>query len=232
MEHPAEQSRKCCAGWKEYDMSAANKGRRVNYFSDVIGEAEFHRSFVMLLEKVQKGTLKKYLNPENTHRFKHGGQWANPAAPDLLPTDIKTHSTETEVSFSKLVDHDLSVIDQVLGQINEDLERQFAQQMYSTVSAAADAVGNTIDAKEAGSPREAFAKMLEKIQFSADKLGNVTLPTIHLAPETLRILQRSAADAPPEFHQRIEAIKAKKTEEALEREARRKARFLRYGDSE
>lgn len=212
-------------------MNTAPRGRRANYFSDEMGEEEFHQSFVTLLVQIQKEAFSKYLNPENTHRFKHGGQWSHPAAPDVLPGGMKAHSAQTEVAFDKIVNHDLTVIDQVLVQLAESMERQFAQMMYSTVSAAADAVGNTVDAKAAGSPHEAFAQMLEKVQFSADKFGNVTPPTIHLGPEALQALQRSAADASPEFHQRIEAIKARKTAEALEREVQRKARFSRYGDA-
>jgi len=207
-------------------------GERANYLSDEMGEEEFHQSFVKLLAQMQKETVSKYLNPENTHRFKHGGQWAHPAAPDVLPGDMKAHSAETAVSFDKLVNHDLTVIDQVLRQLSENMERQFMQMMYSTVSAAAASVGNTVDAKVAGSPHEAIAQMLEKVEFSSDRLGNVTLPTIHAGPETVQAMRKSVADAPPEFHQRIEAIKARKTAEAVEREVQRKARFVRYGFAE
>lgn len=213
-------------------MTTPPRGMRANYFSDEMGEEGFHQSFVKLLAQLQKESFSKYLRPENTHRFKHGGQWAHPAAPDVLPGDMKTHSAQTEVPFDKLVKHDLTVIDQVLGQITESMERQFTQMMYSTVSAAADAVGNTVDVKAAGSPHEAFAQMIEKIQFSADKFGNVTLPTIHLGAAASQELERSVAHAPPEFHLRMEAIKARKTTEALEREVLRKARFVRYGDAE
>jgi len=213
-------------------MNTPHREKRANYFSDEIGEEEFHHSFVTLLAQVQKKVVSRYLNPENTHRFKHGGQWAHPAAPDVLPGDMKAHSAQTEVSFDKLVNHDLTVIDKVLRQLSESIERQFTQMMYSTVSAAAESVGNTVDAKTAGSPHEAIAQMLEKVEFSSDKFGNVTPPTIHAGPETVQAMLKSAADAPPEFRQRIEANKARKTAEAVEREVQRKARFVRYGVAE
>jgi hypothetical protein len=213
-------------------MSDAIGRRRANYFSEGIGEDEFHQSFVKLLADVQKQTVAKYLRPESSQRFKHGRQWVRPAVSDDLPTDMKVHSAQAEVPFDKIVNHDLTVIDQVLDQLAKSMERQFAQLLYSTVSAAAESVGNTVDAKLAGSPYEAFAQMLEKVQFSADKFGKVSPPEIHLAPEAFQALQASFADAPPEIHQRIEAIRARKTADALEREARRKARFVRYGDSE
>lgn len=213
-------------------MTTSRRRKRANYFSDEMGREEFHQSFVKLLAQIQKESFSKYLKPENTHRFKHGGQWAHPAAPDVLPGDMKSHSAQTEVSFDSIVKHDLSVIDRVFRQLAESMEKQFTQMMYSTVSAAAESVGNTVDAKAAGSPHEAIAQMLEKIQFSADKFGNVDLPTIHVGPEAFQRLQRSAADAPPEFHQRVEAIKARKIAEALEHEVQRKARFVRYGDTQ
>lgn len=203
--------------------------RRANYFSDEMGEEEFHQSFVKLMAQMRREAVSKYLNPENTHRFKHGGQWAHPAAPDVLSADVEAHSAQTKVSFGDLVNHDLTVIHRVLGQLTESLGRQFEQMMYSTVSAAADSVGNTVDTKVAGSTHEAIAQMLEKVEFSSDKLGNVTPPTIHAGPETVQAMLKSAADAPPEFHQRIEAIKTRKTAEAVEREVQRKARFVRYG---
>ncbi|MES2878263.1 MAG: hypothetical protein V4713_07555 [Pseudomonadota bacterium] len=213
-------------------MSTPPKGQRANYFSDEMGEEEFQQSFVKLLAQMQKATVSKYLNPENTHMFKHGGQWAHPAAPDVIPGDMKAHSAQTAVSFDKLVNHDLTVIDQVLRQLTESMERQFMQMMYSTVSAAAESVGNVVDAKAVGSTHEAIAQMLERVEFSSDKFGNVTPPTIHAGPETIQALLKSAADAPPEFHQRIEAINARKTAEALEREIQRKARFVHYGVAE
>lgn len=210
----------------------ASMRKRTNYFSDETGEEEFHRSFAKLLMKVQKQTTSRYLSPENTHQFKHGGQWVHPAAPESLVSGIKEHSSKTTVPFEKLVNHDLAVIDQVVGKFAEDMERQFLQMMYSTVSAAAEMAGNTIDVKAIGSLSEAFAQMLEKVQFSADKFGKVSLPEIHLAPESGEKLRRSISEAPPEFHQRIEEIKERKTSEAIEREAHRKSRFVRYGGVE
>lgn len=212
-------------------MSTPPKGRRANYFSDEIGEEDFHQSFVKLFDEIRKKSISKYMNPENTQRFKHGGYWAHPAAPNVLPGDMREHSTETAVSFEKIVNHDLTVIDQVFRELSDGMERQFAEVMYSTMSAAAESVGNVVDAKAVGMPHEAFAEMLEKIQFSADKYGNVSLPTIHLGEETHQSLQKSFADAPPEFHERLESIKARKIAEAKEREVQRKARFACYGEA-
>lgn len=206
--------------------------KRANYFSDEVGEEDFNLSFIKFMRKAQTNAFSKYLRAENTQRFKHGRQWAHPAAPQALKADLKGHSSETSVPFEKIASHDLTVIEQVVGGLVGDMERQFAQMMYSTMSAAAARAGNVVDTPSAGSPREAFAQMLEKLEFAADKFGKVTLPEIHSLPDAANKLQQSIAEAPPEFHERIEGIKARKSAEALAREVERKARFVRYGDSQ
>jgi hypothetical protein len=211
-------------------MPNATARKRANYFSDETGKEEYQRSFVSLLARVQKSAFAKYTRPENALRFLHGGEWKHPAAPDIEDAALNQHSSEAEVPFAKVVNHDLTIIDEVIGKLADDMERQFAQTVYSTVSAAAEKVGNSISAKAAGSPREAFAQMLEKVEFAADKFGNVALPQIHAAPETVKELQKMLIEAPSAFHERIEEIKARKTIEAQEREEQRKSRFVCYGE--
>ena len=213
-------------------MNIPSTRESANYFSDESGEAEFHSAFVELFAKVRERTISKYLRPENTHQFNHGNEWAHPAAPGALDGEMKKHSSEVAIPLDKFISHDLTLIDDVVSKFATDMERQFAQMMYATVSVAAEKIGNTVSLQSAGSPREVFAQMLEKVQFSADKSGNVTLPEIHLSPETAEQLKKSIAEAPPEFNQRIEEIKARKFAEAVEREVQRKLRFVRYGCNE
>lgn len=106
-------------------MSIPPRKKCANYFSDEMGGEDFHQSFIELLAQMQKDAVAKYLSPENTHRFKHGGQWAHPAAPHVQPGDMSAHSAETEISFDKIVTHDLAVIDQVLRQLLQSMESQF-----------------------------------------------------------------------------------------------------------
>lgn len=212
-------------------MTTAPKSKRANYFSDVTGEEDFQQSFLSLLMKVKRQAFSRYMNPENTQRFKHGGQWLHPGAPQALVGGMKTHSSETAISFESIAKHDLAIIDQVLGKLTEDMGRQLEQTMYSTISAATESTGNTIDAQKAGSPREAFAQMLEMVEFSVDKFGQVHLPEIHTGPGGTETLAKSISEAPPEFHQRVEGIKARKIAEALEREIQRKSRFACYGEA-
>jgi len=211
-------------------MTTAPRKKRANYFADENAASAFDKSVVAFLATVQKGIVSKYLAPENTHRLRHGGEWAHPGLPHAVHGGLEQHSSVAEIPFEGIVKHDLGVIDRFVQKLAQDMERQFAQMMYSTVSAACDQTGNTVDAKAAGSTREAFAEMIEKIEFSADKFGEVSLPEIHAGPEAAAKLKKALEDAPPAFQQRIEEIKARKIAEALDREAQRKARFVRYGD--
>lgn len=211
-------------------MSTAPKKVQAIYFQDERLSSGFQKSILEFLSNIQKDIVSKYLPPENTHRLRHGGQWEHPGLPDAVSGGIEQHSSVAEIRFEDIVNHDLELIDRFAQKLAKDIERQFAQMMYSTVSAACDQTGNIVDAKAAGDPCEAFAEMLEKIEFCADKFGNVKLPEIHAGTEAASNLNKALENAPPEFHKRMEEIKARKIAEALDREIKRKARFVRYGD--
>jgi hypothetical protein len=73
--------------------------------------------------------------------------------------------------------------------------------------------------------------MLEKIEFSANKAGEVTLPEIHLGTDTFNQFTRAMQESTQAYKAMVEDIKARKVAEALERESARKAKFVRYGES-
>ena len=211
-------------------MEEAASHTRIDYFADEVSDREFHRAVVKFFGAVQKRIVARYLAPENTHRMRHGGEWTHPGLPSASGGEMQQHSSETEIAFDDLVNHDLKLIDRFDAQLEQDIGRQFATMIYSTANAACEQSGNVVDAKAIGSVTEAFAAMLEKIQFSADKDGKVNLPEIPVGPEAAVKLEKALKEAPPEFSQRIEEIKARKIAEALQREVERKARFVRYGE--
>jgi hypothetical protein len=71
--------------------------------------------------------------------------------------------------------------------------------------------------------------MLEKIEFGIDKDGTVILPEIHVSPEFGDRMMAALENTSQEYKDRIEAVKTRKTAEALGRETERKAKFVRYG---
>lgn len=203
---------------------------RKNYFAERPALASFDKALLNHVSAVIKLLVLQFVSPENTQRLRHGGSWSHPGNPQAVSTGIQQHSAELYVKFEDIVAHDLGAIDRHVGKIAEAMLGQFMQMMYSTLSAACDQTGNVVDAKEAGGPLEGFAAMLEKIQFSADKHGKVTLPQVHLHPDAFKRMQDAQKTASPELLRRIEETKARKTAEALQAEAVRKARFVKYGE--
>lgn len=203
---------------------------RKGYFAERSALTAFDKALLNHVRTVIKLLNSQFVSPENHQRLRHGDSWSLQGNPKAVSTGIQQHSTELYVKFEHIIEHDLGAIDRYVEQIVKGMHEQFMQMMYSTVSAACDQSGNVVDAKEAGGPLEGFAAMLEKIQFSADKYGKVTLPQVHLHPDTFKRMQDAQKTASPELLRRIEETKARKTAEALHVESLRKARFVKYGE--
>lgn len=203
---------------------------RNGYFEDDRMSLAFRKSLSIFVAAVQKSMVSNYSSPENSYRLRHGGEWERPGLPNAIGGDIKEHSTVANIPFKDIVNHDLGLIDRFVQKIVEGMTDNFFHTMYSTLSSACEKTGNTVDAKAIGSMLEAFAEMIERVEFFADKFGNVTLPTIHAGPEALAALRNAFENAPPEFQHRVEEIKNRKIAEAIHREINRKARFVCYGE--
>jgi hypothetical protein len=201
------------------------------YFSDDKGNAAFNAAFSRRLVELQKTIVSQYLNPENTFRLRHGSDWRHPGTPEAITGGIQEHSAYAETPFQELIDNDLGQIDRTAAKLAEAMHKNFATMMYSTLSAACEQTGNTVDARAEGSLADAFFATIEKIEFVADRYGNVNLPEIHTSPETGKKMAAAMEAISPEFEERFEQLKARKIKEALEREAARKAKFLCYGDN-
>ena len=208
--------------------SSPNEGKI--FFEEKGGATAFANSFNELLNKVQKLVVSRYLPPENTQRLRHSGTHSHPGAPETYQSGIQKHSSKTTVTFDELINHDLTVVARCISGVRNDMERQFAQMMYTTISSSCEQSGNVIDAREAGSLPAAFARMLETVEFAVKKDGSVSLPQLHIGPAAFDLITKALSDESAEYHQKIEQIKERKIAEALEKETDRKARFLKYGE--
>jgi hypothetical protein len=140
------------------------------------------------------------------------------------------HTAELKTSLADIVANDLGLLQRAFDEIGQTLQRQFAGMVYSSLSQACDASGNTVDARQEGSLPNAFLAMLEKIELSADKHGKVHMPQVHASPEVAERMVVALEASPPEFREKVEKVKQRKIADALEREAARKAKFVRYGE--
>lgn len=188
-------------------------------------ENAFEASVMAFLGQLQKQSRETFVSEQNVLRMNHGRNWVH-SARDPEP-DVTMHkiSAEYSIPFKDIVENDLGLIARTILPLNEEMQRQFAQNMYGVVGAAAEKVGNVVDARSAGSFAQSMLEMFKKIELGVDRDGNVSLPQIHLAPETFERVSREMRDVPPEIEAEIEQIKAEKIQAALSREAERKAKF-------
>ena len=75
------------------------------------------------------------------------------------------------------------------------------------------------------SPAEAFLAALEMIEFGIDENGEVSLPQFHMGREGFEKTMADLEAQGPEFTERVDKVKAEKSERAREREKERLAKF-------
>lgn len=203
-----------------------------SYFIDPEAARAFDLSFMRLLGQLKDRVVARYISSDNQHRLRHDGGWVHPNAPEVVGGDMQRHGAETTISFDAIIANDLDIIPRNLNHLLDELDRQFAHMMYATVAQACERTGNTVNAQDSGGLPQAFLAMLERIEFMATKDGVVDLPEIHVNPEVGARMIAALEAASPEFKAEVEALKARKVAEALEREAARKARFVGYGEDD
>lgn len=188
-------------------------------------DAAFEASVASLLGALQDRQRKMFVSEHNVLRMNHGSNWVHSARAPEVDTSMHTISAEWLIPFKDIADNDLSLIGRTLLPINETMEKQFAQNMYGMVGAAAEKVGNVVDAQATGSLAQSLLDMLQKIELGVDREGNVTMPQMHVGPDMYKRLATELQNVPPEIEAQIESVKAEKTQLALAKEAERKAKF-------
>ena len=176
-------------------------------------------------------SLRSYLNAkraelmpaENVQAYRHGTAWKSGASEEL--SEMQSHEHGMAVKFDDVIAQDVSAMRRTFLQLADAMHGSIMQMMYSTVSEAANAVGNTVSVKAAGSHAKAFLKMLQKIEFGVDRHGKPSLPQIHASPELVDAFLKDLQKQGPEFEIEVERIKQEKIASALERERERLSRF-------
>ncbi len=129
--------------------------------------------------------------------------------------------------MEEIKEGDFQVFEQQAQKLAQMFCRSFAEHMYRTVGDGAESVGNTVHGEGKSFPDQ-FIEMLEKIEFGVDKQGVPTLPEIHASPEYAQKMLDALNAQGPEYSERVEQIKERKSAAALERERERKSRFKKH----
>lgn len=196
-------------------------------FDDPAKEQAFEKTLMALVAQMQKQSRQTFVNEQNFLRLNHGGRWVHSASECDSDTSMQTISAETSIPFQDIADNDLTLIARTIMPMNEEMDRQFAKFLYGVVGAAAEKVGNVVNAQKGDSISLSMLEIFRKIDFGVDRNGNVTLPQIHVGSEMFERIKKEMDDVPAEISAQIEQVKAEKTRDALAKEAERRAKFKR-----
>ena len=105
-----------------------------------------------------------------------------------------------------------------------ELGTKMASDIYSTISAATEEVGNVINAGGGPFTFDLLLACIEKVQLDFLPNGQARFPELHLGPAAYADVQRQMPvwNKDPECRKRFEEVLRRKREEFLEREARRR----------
>ena len=205
--------------------AAAEPDPRFRCLERAQNEEAFETSFASLLSKMQANSRQMFVSKQNVLRINHGGTWVHAARDPEPDTSMHSISTEWTIPFKDIADNDLSLIARTVLPINEEMEKQFALNMYGVVAAGAEKVGNVVDAKAEGSFAKSMLEMFRKIELGVDRNGEISMPQIHVGPGMAEKIAKELESVPPEIEAEIERVKAEKIQQARDREATRKAKF-------
>lgn len=207
------------------DTTSSEPDPRYRCFERPDEAAVVEKSVAKLLGKLQKQSQAMFVNEENILRMNHGARWVHSAREEDPDTSMHRISVEWVLPFKDLADNDLGLIARSILPISEGMQRQFAENMFGVVGAAAEKVGNVVDARAAGSFPQSMLEMLKKIELGVDRDGSISMPQTHVNAETFERMKLEFENVSPELEAEFERVKAEKIQAALDKEAERKARF-------
>jgi len=206
----------------------ANKPRRE--FGSYAAEARaVQEATGKAIGAIARTRVNEIIPEENTRRFVHGGGWELPAS--IEPAHNKTMLVKDSysVQYADVVNNDLSIISKSIMGIAERMAEGQIRGVFEAVSDVCDKSGNIVDGAQRPMP-EAFLEMLEKIEFGVDSKGEISMPTVFLAPGMVDTVVNNLNSQPPEYQARAEALIEEKKAAARERERERLARFRTLDD--
>lgn len=187
---------------------------------------EFSEAFAKQVAAELEKRRDELISPRNAQKFSHGRMWkTKPTEHGDDTAEMQAHSFELLSRFDDVLNHDLAKLVEARKRLVEGLMAQFQAALYQTIGQSTEKSGNTVVVGPGQSPAEGFLAALEMIEFGIDENGEVSLPQFHMGREGIKKLLADLEAQGPEFTQRVEQVKAEKSELAKQREAERLAKF-------
>ncbi|MBZ9934753.1 hypothetical protein LB518_00480 [Mesorhizobium sp. BR1-1-16] len=187
---------------------------------------EFNEAFTKQVSADLQKRRDELISPRNAQKFQHGRMWrTKPTEHGDEAGEMQAHSFEVRSHFDDVVNHDLAKFVETRKRLIEGLTAQLQASLYQTISQSTEKSGNTVVVGPGQSPADAFLAALEMIEFGIDENGEVSLPQIHMGRDAFEKTIADLETRGPEFIERVEQVKAQKSELARQRESDRLARF-------
>ncbi len=193
---------------------------------------EFEKAFNEDVASALREAQTSLVPSHNRFGYSHGIRWRIRSDQEDDPDgELQARSVEVQFSIDAILGNELSALPEYQEKIVERMMADFMRMMYETVNGATEKTGNVISAGGGPFRAEHFLEMLEKVELGVDRHGRVTLPAIHAGPGLAEKIFEELSAQGPEFERRVDEIKTRKTQEALSKEAMRRAKF-RIGQAE
>ena len=195
-------------------------------FVDGKGERAIYQSLGEAIRLTIQNNVQQFVAPENVQHLYHGEAWVhNVDTADPEPGQFIEHMVELEVKFQDIADNDFSVLPKYIHDTAEGMTSQTVSELFSVVAKSTEKTGNSVSVKEEGSFKQAFLRMLETIEFSVGRDGQVQRPEMHLSPQMYEQVLPELQQSDETFRQQVDAITREKEQQALQAEADRLAKF-------
>lgn len=196
-------------------------------FPEVKSSQDFQIAFNELLREVHKENVYKTIPPRNVQKFSHGTGWRTHSGDESAKelSEMELHTSEQSVKFKDIIQHNLSVLPMLLQCITNDMHSQLMGTMYSKILQSTEKSGNIINAALEKSNKQAFIEMLKLIEFGVDEFGKVSMPEIHLPPDSPLLKELQSETESGDFGVEVKALIKQKSELALSKELERLSKF-------
>lgn len=186
---------------------------------------EFQRALIETMAKII-ALRNPFVSESNSLHYSHGRRWRHHAAADTSESEMTRHSVEAEISSDDIIGQDPIHLQNFIAGIGGNIADAMFDQAMRVLTEGAESVGNVVDARGRSFDAEVYLEMLGKMDFAVNKSdGTASEPTVMLPPEHFKAMKALSEAGDAAFEARLDAIVKKKSEEALERERQRKAKF-------
>jgi hypothetical protein len=198
-------------------------------FAERNASADFQRQLVIHLGREFDARRAKHIPAENVQVFQHGRGWNfqrqekegfNPHSGHM-----ELQSSKASIEIDRILAHDVTLISDFVRKIADNMEDQFESGLIREIADSAQEAGNTVSIPKDGMTGEAFLEMIRRASVLVGRDGKVSRPSLFLPPGVFEKMLRDLEQLGPEFKAKVEVVWKEKEEEALEREAKRLARY-------